>query len=575
MTRTKPIPLLSLIISLALSCFAVPAWGAGQAGTFLSAHQASLTEDYANAAQYFDTVLTAEPDNIFALRDYIQVLVAKGSVGQAVAIAEKLDTLNESDELSRLVLTVHAMKIGDFIAAETHLQNDAVTRKKFQQRLLLSWAKFGQNDLKESHDIIDNAGWSGRGKLFGQYNKALSFAAAGDFESARMILAGEDGGSPIPNRGGNIAYAKILYQLDRADEALALLNGFLGGTVDQELIILRDQIASNQTLIYDFVTNASQGAAEFLLSLAEEDRVFSARNILNYGRLAEYLRPDDTPTTIQIATILRNRDQLKLAVESLAKIPQNHPMFLEGEITRADILREDDKSDAAVEVLQNLTRTHPETPRVYMSLGDVYRLEERYQEAYDAYNEAKAQVLVPQANHWALYFYLGVTAERTDKWQQAEAHLRKALELSPDHPSVLNYLGYSLVERDANLAEAQKMIETASAQRPNDGYITDSLAWVLYRLGKFEAAVKPMEHAATLEPLDPIVNDHLGDVYWKVGRKREAYFQWRRALNFGAEEEDAVRIRQKLDFGLDYVLEQETSLIKSDFPKNGFTITRN
>ncbi len=131
------------------------------------------------------------------------------------------------------------------------------------------------------------------------------------------------------------------------------------------------------------------------------------------------------------------------------------------------------------------------------------------------------------------------------------------------------------MERDANVAVAQNRIESASEQRPNDGYITDSLAWVLYRLGKFEAAVKPMEHAATLEPLDPIVNDHLGDVYWKVGRKREAYFQWRRALNFGAEEEDAVRIRQKLDFGLDYVLEQETSLIKSDLPKNGFTITRN
>ena len=146
--------------------------------------------------------------------------------------------------------------------------------------------------------------------------------------------------------------------------------------------------------------------------------------------------------------------------------------------------------------------------------------------------------------------------ERRGDWDQAEADFRNALKLNPDQPLVLNYLGYSLVEFGLKLPEAQAMIERAVASRPNDGYITDSLGWVLYRLGKFDEAVDPMERAVQLVSNDPIINDHLGDVYWMVGRKREAEFQWRRALSFKPEEKDAERIRLKLDLGLDTALKK-------------------
>ena len=107
------------------------------------------------------------------------------------------------------------------------------------------------------------------------------------------------------------------------------------------------------------------------------------------------------------------------------------------------------------------------------------------------------------------------------------------------------------------LDEALEMIERAVEARPNDGYITDSLGWVLYRLGRYEESVSHMERAAELTPVDPIVNDHLGDVYWAVGRRREAEFQWNRAMSFDPEEEDGERIRRKLAVGLDLVLEEE------------------
>ncbi|MEM6741720.1 MAG: hypothetical protein AAF646_16545, partial [Pseudomonadota bacterium] len=132
-----------------------------------------------------------------------------------------------------------------------------------------------------------------------------------------------------------------------------------------------------------------------------------------------------------------------------------------------------------------------------------------------------------------------------------------ALELNPGQPSVLNYLGYSFVEMRTNLEEAMQMIREAVAARPDSGHIVDSLGWGLYRLGEYEEAVVHMERAAELLPVDPIINDHLGDVYWAVGRKVEAQFQWHRALSFDPEPEDAERIRRKLEVGLDLVLEEE------------------
>ena len=133
-----------------------------------------------------------------------------------------------------------------------------------------------------------------------------------------------------------------------------------------------------------------------------------------------------------------------------------------------------------------------------------------------------------------------------------------ALQLNPEEPHVLNYLGYSLVERREKLDEALDMIERAVAAEPDNGYITDSLGWAFYRLGRYEEAVPVMERAVELASTDPVINDHLGDVYWAVGRVREAEFQWRRALSYAPSDDlDLDRVRRKLEVGLDQVLIDE------------------
>jgi tetratricopeptide (TPR) repeat protein len=258
------------------------------------------------------------------------------------------------------------------------------------------------------------------------------------------------------------------------------------------------------------------------------------------------------------AELLEDLGQYELATEAYKSVPRDHPSHQAAEIGRAQALRQAGKPDAAIEVLEQLTGRYGDYPAVHSALGDMLRALERYDAAAEAYDRAIALYDgAPSDAAWFLYYARGIAHERLDEWPAAEADFRQALELNPDQPQVLNYLGYSLVEKQEKLEEALEMIERAVEARPDSGYIVDSLGWALYRLGRYEEAVGHMERAAELLPVDPIVNDHLGDVYWAVGRRTEARFQWNRALSFDPEPEEAERIRRKLEVGLDAVLAEE------------------
>jgi Flp pilus assembly protein TadD len=149
-----------------------------------------------------------------------------------------------------------------------------------------------------------------------------------------------------------------------------------------------------------------------------------------------------------------------------------------------------------------------------------------------------------------IYYFRGICNERSKQWPNAEADFKKALQLSPDQPLVLNYLGYSWIDQGVNLDDGMRMIERAVEQRADDGYIVDSLGWAYYRLGNYDEAVKNLEHAVELKPEDPTINDHLGDAYWRAGRVLEARFQWSHARDLNPEPDDLAKIEDKLKSGL-------------------------
>jgi Flp pilus assembly protein TadD len=209
-----------------------------------------------------------------------------------------------------------------------------------------------------------------------------------------------------------------------------------------------------------------------------------------------------------------------------------------------------ERTGEAEKQLENLVKEYPNDLEAIMALGNVLRGHKKFAECADVYSKGVDTLGKPEKANWVLFYFRGICYERSHQWPKAEADLKKALELYPDQPQVLNYLGYSWIDQGTNLDEGMAMIKKAVQQKQDDGYIVDSLGWAYYKLGEYDEAVKQLERAIELKPEDPTINDHLGDAYWHVGRTLEARFQWAHARDLKPDPEDLPKIEAKLKDGL-------------------------
>jgi Flp pilus assembly protein TadD len=306
-----------------------------------------------------------------------------------------------------------------------------------------------------------------------------------------------------------------------------------------------------------------QGAAEALAGIgAAVGQEGGLEVALLYLRLALRLEPDTAGglAALTLGSLLDQSDQGEAAIEVFESIAPDAPFRGHGQLRAALTLDRMDRTAEAEKAFKEAAQRNPDDVQVFVSYGNMLRGRERYEEAAELYSQALSKIEKPERNDWSMFYFRGITYERTDRWENAEADFKKALELYPEQPLVLNYLGYSWVDKGMNLSEALEMIRKAVELRPNDGYIVDSLGWAYYRLGRWNDAVTELERAVSLRPDDPVINDHLGDAYWKAGRTLEAQFQWRHARDFGAEGKELERILKKIAEGRLIEVEKDAAL---------------
>jgi tetratricopeptide (TPR) repeat protein len=532
----------------------------GDAGAYLAARLAESQNDFRAASGWFGRAILADSGNPRLLEGAILAEIGSGDLDLAIQAARTLKALGgEPSQLAEFALLADKAQREDY-AAILASASGGRDLGQLVGALLQAWAQVGTGTMSEALEAFDAIARTRGLETFGLYHKALALASVGDFEGADDILSGRASGPVFVLRRGVFAHAQILSQLERNADALALLDKSFGTDPDPVVDALRLRLQAGEPVPFDTVRTARDGIAEVFFGVgtalsAEADPVLTLLHL----RVATYLRPDHADATLLTADLLESLGQHQLAAETYATFPADAPHFVAAEVGRAEALRSQGKADAAIEALQVLARSHPDLLPVQFSLGDMLRVEKRFDEAETAYTTAIALLPEITEDDWVLFFYRGICHEQSQDWASAEADFRRALELNPTQPQVLNYLGYGLVDRGEKLDEALGMIEKAVAADPDKGYIIDSLAWALFRLGRYDEALEPMERASLLEPVDPIVTDHLGDVYWMVGRRLEARFQWRRALSFEPTEKDADRIRRKLDVGLDLVMQEEAA----------------
>lgn len=535
-----------------------PAAADGLAGAYLAARSAAISGNHEQAAAYFDRALAMDPGNAFLISNAVFANASLARWERAAEIAAALPPDAEGQELAELVRFVRHVALDELAEAEAMIQAGNGPGP-LADDLARAWLTFGQGDMTGAVETFE-AMASERGlEELSALHLALARAAVGDFEAAHEILSGETGVQITSTERVIRAHAQIMVQLGLRGEALDLLDSYTQRVPDPGLLALQAEIGSGAETPYDFVTTAQDGVAEVFFTVAQLLSGDRNRTLpLLMAQAARGIDPTHTDAALLAAELMAEEGQPELAATTLSSVGEGDPNYIEAQMGRATALEEMGHVDEAVATLAALVEARPDLASLQAAYGDILRRTEQFEEAIAAYTEVLDLVDSDLPRYWFIYYARAISYHQIDEWPPAEADFRRALELNPEQPNVLNYLGYSLVEQRRDYDEALDMIQRAVAARPESGYIVDSLGWVYYRLGRFEDAVAPMERAVELEPNDWILNDHLGDVYWMVGRYREAEFQWERALSFDPDDEaEAERIRRKLEVGLDAVLEEE------------------
>lgn len=550
------------LVALLSSSVAIPVFADTGSGSYLAGRQAIYESDYTAAEKYYAQALKFDPQNENLLESVLLARLALGEIRRALPVAQSIEAANIPSQPANMVIAANLIADGnldELLARDPESQGVG----PLVDGLILAWAHLGQGEMTRAMEQFDAVSTQEGLREFALYHKAMALASIGDFEGAEAIFAENDGAVAQFSRRAALARTEVLSQLDRNADALTFLEDVFAAGNDPSIESYVARLTEGETLPFTHVRSAQDGMAEIFFSVGAALNSDAARDyVLIYVRTASFLRPDHVDAILLSAELLDELNQHDLAVAAYRQVPPASTDHHVAELGRADVLGQSGKTDAAIEVLQNLAAQKPDLPSVHVALADLLRRQEDYAAAVTSYDTAIALTDGVTSGNWFLHYARGISHERLKNWEMAEADFRRALELNPDQPQVLNYLGYSLVERREKLDEALNMIERAVAARPESGYIVDSLGWVLFRLGRYDEAVDHMERAVELMPVDPVVNDHLGDVYWAVGRAREAEFQWKRALSFIDPEDadgeaDPERIRRKIDVGLDAVLQEE------------------
>ena len=525
------------------------------AGNYLAARIAEAEHDTLAASTFFRESLRSDPSNIELVQRAFVAALANGDTPDAFALAQKVLKRDPRNSSARLALGVRDIKTKNFSAARQQLNwTNAAQQRDLTAVLLTAWSYVGSGDIKKALALVDTLNEPSFA-VFRDYHAGLMLEAAGRTEEAGKRLKAAYASDQSTLRLVD-AYARNLDRQGKAEEAKAVYQAFDHIQPRHPMVLAAEADLAAGKKLEPMVKDVNSGAAEVLYGLgayglgAANGRQSDEIAAIVFLRLALALEQDHALALDTLGEAYSRLKQYEAAIEAYDQTPDASPMRVNADIHIALLLDALGKSDDALKRLQSIVDEHPKSAEALSALADLQRSRKNFIASADAYGRVLALTSPGEKSQWAIYYFRGVDYERAKQWDKAEADFKKALDLYPEQPLVLNYLGYSWVDQSLHLDEAFKMLRRAVELQPEDGYIVDSLGWAHYKLGHYDESVKLLERAIELKPGDPVINDHLGDAYWRVGRKLDAKFQWNHARDLNPEPDELPKILTKIDKGM-------------------------
>ena len=507
-------------------------------GAFLDAQYAASQGRMGIAASSILAALNADPDNNELQRDAFGLTLLAGRPEAA-----RLAPAQAHSPIALLLLADAQAQAGNWQGAElAYAELPADPLLDDLRPLLLAWAQQAQGHTDKAMASLQ-AGLTGHYAAFYMLHAALiADVAHRDGLATRLYdQLAKAGNQP------NVRLAQFLSSWQarsgHLEEARATIRA-LAVAAPEMAIAVPGLLA---TIDRPQVADARQGIAEVYVGIAgalrRDDKTSLPAMLLQLG---QRLAPELTEARLVAAEMAVADQHYAQVVDVLRQVPPTDPLAPVVQLHLADDEARIGEQADALALLDKLAGSYPDRPEPLVQKGDILSTQKDFTAAAQAYGEAIKRLANPGKQDWFIYYARGAAEERLHQWPQSEADMQFALTLYPGQPVVLNFLGFSWADQNRNLPQAHEMIQKALDQRPNDGEIVDSLGWVLLRQGAAHDAVRVLEKAAEMMPVDPTITGHLGDAYWETGRHLEAEEQWRRALALGAEPEEAVRIEARL-----------------------------
>ncbi|MBV9930579.1 MAG: tetratricopeptide repeat protein [Alphaproteobacteria bacterium] len=498
-----------------------------------------------DVAHRYGAALTASDGNQIVAGRALTQAIAAGDEALALRAAAALDRAGELPVEGRLLRYEAALKARNWSAANAaadSLAKDEVF--SFLPPLLRAWTAQASGKGDSFAPLADP-----RLAPAGAYvaeQRPLLLAAAGRraeaVEAAKLVAAAADGRAERLR----MAVAAVLVRQGGKAEALATLAG--GSDV---LAAARARVEAGQPLA-GADTPAAAGIALLFLAVSRDLNAQEVRApALTFARLATFAAPQLSGGWTMAAELLAARGETDAAMAALDHVARGDPFEAAAASRRLELLVQAGRKTEALAAARAAAERAPHDVEAWTALADIETQTGAHREAAAALDKAIALAAGGETNRpeWALQVMRGNALLQAGDWPAARAALERANALAPNQPVVMNFLGYTQLERRENMAAATALIERASALQPDDAAITDSLGWAYYIRGELPRAIPLLEKAAQGQPADAAINEHLGDAYYAAGRRFDARYAWRAALVY-AEGKAVERLKAKIDLGL-------------------------
>ena len=511
-------------------------------GNYLSSLVAESQYDFDSAGHYALESLKEDNNNVFLLRHAFKMLLKAGKFKRAAEISSKLEFYNENNEFLKLWPAILLeLKQNDFSTANELIEElNLEEYEQFFSIILRSWhfAIQGQKgkSISQIDKLINNIGtYESISLVKVEIQKLYILYHLNKFEELEILInkiLSEE--SQIDSKY-IVDISKILFHLDKKDIAIETLKKFLPNNYDFDLTVL--YIKSNKTIS---PIQALSIALEDTSSIIAKKRGWlQAFPVL---RMASYLHDFNISSKLLISSIFQSMQRFEEALMVLNEIDDYnfyYPLIL---VEKSYLYEDLDKNDDVINILNELKSNHNYRRLALIKLSNFYIRNQLYNDALMICDE----LLLDKKPDNEVFYYRALALVNLKNWDDAIDSLDILIKKIPNNPTVMNFVGYTYVDKNINLQEGLSLIKKAIDLDPNNGFFIDSLGWAYYRMGEYKKSVTFLEKSVELEPLEAEITEHLGDVYFKLNRVKEAIVQWKRAISLTSSKDYETRINKKI-----------------------------